>query len=97
MLKKLIWPSEATPSQAPSEQLTLPIPENVAIVITPRVGDAMTAMASEDIAAIHAQLLCIALLESAPQLASADQAQRDVRQRRYAGFCWCQWRATGQR
>ena len=76
MLKKLIWPNEATPSQAPSEQLTLPIPENVAIVITPRVGDTMTAMASEDIAAIHAQLLCIALLESAPQLASADQAQR---------------------
>ena len=76
MFNTLIWPGAATPGQAQSEQLKLPIPESVAIVITQRVGDAMTAMASENISSIQAQLLCNALLEATPQLASASQAQR---------------------
>lgn len=76
MFKTLIWPSEATTSQAPSEQLTQPISEYVVIVITQRVGHAVTVRASEEISAVHAQLLCIALLEAAPQLNSASQVQR---------------------
>ena len=76
MFNTLIWPGAATPGQDQTEQLKLPIPDSVAIVITQRVGDAMTAMAAENISSIQAQLLCNALLEATPQLATAGQAQR---------------------
>lgn len=75
MFKKLIWPTKATPTQDRSEQLILPVPELVGVVIIQRVADAIIARVSRDVPANHARLLCKALLESAPQLASADEAQ----------------------
>lgn len=76
MFKKLIWPNEAKCTQGQSPQASLPIPEHVTIVIMQRVGDAMTARVSEEISADAAQSLCKTLLKKAPQLGSADQAQR---------------------
>ena len=76
MLKRLIWPSEAIPNQDQSGQLIPALPEYVAIVVMQQVDAAIAARVSEEMAAGAAQSLCKALLESAPQLACADQAQR---------------------
>ena len=76
MFKKLIWPSEAKPNQDESDQVAQPIPEHVTIVIMQQVADAIAARVSEEMLAGAAQSLCKALLESASQLACADQAKR---------------------
>lgn len=76
MLNKLIWPSEATPTQDQSDQVAGPIPDYVTIVIMQQVADAIVARVSGEMLAGAAQSLCKALLESASQLACADQAQR---------------------
>tara|TARA_R100000750_G_scaffold6820_1_gene5153 strand:+ start:473 stop:946 length:474 start_codon:yes stop_codon:yes gene_type:complete len=76
MFNKLIWPSETKPNQGQADKVAEPIPKYVVIVIMRLAADAITARASEDISANHAQLLCKVLLASAPQLACADQAQR---------------------
>lgn len=76
MLKRLIWPSEALPNQDQSVQLIPALPDYVAVVVMRKVDAAIAARVSEKMSACAAQLLCQALLESAPQLACADQAQR---------------------
>ena len=76
MLKRQIWPSEALPNQDQSGQLIPALPECVAIVVMQQVDAVITATVSEEMSAGTAQLLCQALLESASQLACADQAQR---------------------
>lgn len=76
MFNKLIWPSEAKPNQDQSDLVAEPIPDYVTIVIIQQVDGALAASVSEEISACAGQLLCKALLQSAPQLALADQAQR---------------------
>lgn len=75
MFNKLIWPSEAALTQDQSDQVAGPIPDYVTIVIMQQVADAIAARVSEEMLAGAAQSLCKALLESASQLACADQAQ----------------------
>ena len=76
MFNKLIWPSEAKPNQDQSDLFAEPIPDYVTIVIIQQVDGALAASVSEEISVCAGQLLCKALLQSAPQLALADQAQR---------------------
>jgi hypothetical protein len=76
MLKRLIWPSEALPNHDQSVQLIPALPEYVVIVVMQQVDAAIAASVSEVMSAGAAQSLCKALLESATQLACADQAQR---------------------
>ncbi len=76
MFNKLIWPSEAALTQDQSDQVAGPIPDYVMIVIMQQVAGAIAARVSEEMLAGAAQSLCKALLESASQLACADQAQR---------------------
>ncbi|SFM85434.1 hypothetical protein [Halopseudomonas yangmingensis] len=76
MFNKLIWPAEAALTQDQSDQVAGPIPDYVTIVIMQQVADAIAARVSEEMLAGAAQSLCKALLESASQLACADQAQR---------------------
>lgn len=76
MFNKLIWPAEAALTQDQSDQVAGPIPDYVTIVIMQQVADAIAARVSEEMLAGAAPSLCKALLESASQLACADQAQR---------------------